>query len=66
MSWWAQGRNVPILLDYAGVEAFLPKADQMDPQLKQDLEGLASADIPTDIVFKQGMDVLQAAAAERK
>jgi hypothetical protein len=52
--------------DYAGVEAFLPKADQMDPQLKQDLEGLASADIPTDIVFKQGMEVLQAAAAEKK
>jgi hypothetical protein len=52
--------------DYAGVEAFLPKADQMDPQLKQDLEGLAAADIPTDIVFKQGMEVLQAVAAEKK
>jgi hypothetical protein len=52
--------------DYAGVEAFLPKADQMDPQLKRDLEGLASADIPTDIVFKQGMDVLNAGAAEKK
>jgi hypothetical protein len=38
----------------------------MDPQLKRDLEGLASADIPTDIVFKQGMEVLQAGAAERK
>ena len=47
--------------DYAGVVAFLPKADQMDPQLRRDLEGLASADIPTDIVFRQGMDVLQAA-----
>jgi hypothetical protein len=52
--------------DYAGVEAFLPKAGQMDPQLKRDLEGLASADIPTDIVFKQGMEVLQAGAAEKK
>jgi hypothetical protein len=52
--------------DYAGVETFLPKADQMDPQLKRDLEGLASADIPTDIVFKQGMDVLNAGAAEKK
>jgi hypothetical protein len=52
--------------DYAGVEAFLPKAGQMDPQLKRDLEGLASADIPTDIVFKQGMDVLNAGAAEKK
>ena len=48
--------------DYAGVDAFLPKAEQMDPQLRKDLEGLASADIPTDIVFQQGMDVLQAAA----
>jgi hypothetical protein len=52
--------------DYAGVDAFLPKAEQMDPQLRKDLEGLASADIPTDIVFKQGMEVLQAAAAEKK
>jgi hypothetical protein len=50
--------------DYAGVDAFLPKADQMDPQLRKDLDGLASADIPTDIVFKQGMEVLQ--AAEKK
>ena len=48
--------------DYAGVEAFLPKPEQMDPQLRKDLAGLASADIPTDIVFKQGMDVLQAGA----
>ncbi len=52
--------------DYAGVEAFLPKADQMDPQLKRDLDGLASADIPTDIVFKQGMEVLNAGAAGKK
>ena len=51
--------------DYAGVTAFLPKPDQMDPQLKRDLESLASADIPTDIVFKQGMDVLQAAAPKK-
>jgi len=51
--------------DYAGVEAFLPKADRMDPQLKKDVEGLASADIPTDIVFKQGMEVLRAAAVKK-
>ena len=38
----------------------------MDPQLKKDLEGLASADIPTDIVFKQGMEVLNAGAAAKK
>jgi hypothetical protein len=40
--------------DYAGVAAFLPKADAMDPTLKSDLESLVSADIPTDIVFVQG------------
>lgn len=45
--------------DYAAVAAFLPKPEAMDPQLKKDLAGLASADIPTDIVFRQGLDVLQ-------
>jgi len=49
--------------DYDGVTAFLPTPEQMDPQLKKDLATLASADIPTDIVFKQGMDVLQAGGA---
>jgi hypothetical protein len=49
--------------DYAGAVAFLPKAGEMDPTLKADLEGLATADIPTDIVFKQGMEVLEAGAA---
>ena len=44
--------------DYAGAGAFLPKGGEMDPGLKADLAGLASADIATDIVFKQGMDVL--------
>jgi hypothetical protein len=52
--------------DYAGVDAFLPKAEAMDPQLKKDLQGLDSTDIPTDIVFKQGMEVLQAGAAAKK
>lgn len=52
--------------DYAGVTAFLPKAGEMDPQLKQDLAGLAGADIPTDIVFKQGMEVLQAGAPKAR
>jgi hypothetical protein len=52
--------------DYDAAVAFLPKAGEMDPQLKADLEGLASADIPTDIVFKQGMEVLQAVAAPKK
>ena len=49
--------------DYAAAVAFLPKSDSMDPQLKTDLDGLATANIPTDVVFKQGMDVLQAGAA---
>jgi hypothetical protein len=48
--------------DYAAAVAFLPKPGVMDPQLKADLEALATADIPTDVVFKQGMEVLQAGA----
>ncbi len=49
--------------DYAGALAFLPKPGEMDPTLKEELAKLATADIPTDIVFKQGMDVLRAGAA---
>jgi hypothetical protein len=49
--------------DYAAAVAFLPKSDSMDLQLKAELDGLATANIPTDVVFKQGMDVLQAGAA---
>jgi hypothetical protein len=48
--------------DYAAAGAFLPKAGEMDAQLRKDLDGLAAADIPTDIVFRQGMDVLGASA----
>ena len=48
--------------DYDGVAAFLPKAGEMAPTLKEDLGKLAAAEIPTDIVFDQGMDVLQAGA----
>lgn len=44
--------------DYDGVVAFLPKVGDMDPTLSADLARLASADIPTDVVFRQGMDVL--------
>ncbi len=40
--------------DYAGVVEFLPDGGAMDPELTADLERLASADIPTDIVFRQG------------
>ncbi len=49
--------------DYAAVAQFLPQPDAMDPQLKKDLAGLARADIPTDIVFRQGLDVLGPALA---
>jgi hypothetical protein len=47
--------------DYAAVAQFLPGPDAMDPQLRKDLAALASADIPTDIVFQQGLDVLRPA-----
>jgi hypothetical protein len=45
--------------DYDGVVSFLPKKGKMDPTLGADLARLASADIPTDVVFKQGIEVLQ-------
>ncbi len=45
--------------DYDGVVAFLPKKGTMDPTLAEDLARLADADIATDVVFKQGIDVLQ-------
>ncbi len=46
--------------DYDAAVASLPKAGAMDPALEKDLGSLATADIPTDIVFRQGMEVLQA------
>ena len=49
--------------DYAGAEAFLPTAEEMDAELRADLESLAEAEIPTDIVFRQGMDVLGGVSA---
>lgn len=39
--------------DYAGTVAYLPKSGEMEPVLKGDLDALATANIPTDIVFKQ-------------
>ena len=47
--------------DYDGVVAFLPKRGTMDPTLAEDLARLAEADIPTDVVFKQGIEVLEGA-----
>ena len=48
--------------DYDGVVRFLPKPGTMDATLAADLARLASADIPTDVVFKQGIDVLEGVA----
>jgi hypothetical protein len=48
--------------DYDGVVAFLPKKGAMEPTLASDLARLADANIPTDVVFTQGMDVLAKAS----
>jgi len=42
----------------AEARGFLQAGATVGPTLKADLDGLASADIPTDIVFRQGIDVL--------
>jgi len=47
--------------DYDAVVSFLPKPGAMDPVLAADLARLASENIPTDIVFKQGIEVLEGA-----
>jgi hypothetical protein len=44
--------------DYDGVVALLPDPDNLDPVLRADLDRLADADIPVDIVFEQGTSVL--------
>ncbi|HEX7046506.1 MAG TPA: Zn-dependent hydrolase [Gammaproteobacteria bacterium] len=44
--------------DYEGVDALVSEAGEIGPQLEADLERLAEADIPVDIVFKQGVEVL--------
>ncbi|PRY16512.1 peptidase M49-like protein [Pontibacter ummariensis] len=44
--------------DYAGVGELLEKQGQVSPQLQADLDRLAQANIPVDIVFEQGVDVL--------
>jgi len=45
--------------DYAGVVAFVEQMGQLGPGLQGDLDRLAEAGIPVDIVFEQGLDVLQ-------
>jgi hypothetical protein len=44
--------------DYAGVQAFMARYGQIDAELQGDLDRLAHAGIPVDVVFEQGTDVL--------
>ena len=44
--------------DYEGVVAFMGEMGSQDSRLQNDLKRLASAGIPVDIVFEQGMAVL--------
>jgi hypothetical protein len=44
--------------DYEGVKAFMAKYGRIDAELQSDLDRLAGAGIPVDIVFEQGADVL--------
>jgi len=41
--------------DYLGTAAFVPASGAMDPVLAADLTRLSEADIPVDVVFKQGL-----------
>jgi hypothetical protein len=45
--------------DYAGASAFMEEQGQIGPELQRSLDRLATAGIPVDIVFEQGMSVLQ-------
>jgi hypothetical protein len=45
--------------DYAGVVRFVEEMGQVSPQLQADLDRLAERGIPVDIVFEQGMAVLE-------
>ncbi len=44
--------------DYEAVNAFIDEYAAVGPQLQNDLDRLAGAEIPVDIVFDQGVDVL--------
>jgi len=44
--------------DYAGVTALFEKYQVIGPELQSSLDRLTSADIPVDIVFEQGVQVL--------
>jgi len=44
--------------DYEGTAAMIEKYGLLSPDLQKDLQKVNSKDIPVDIVFKQGPDVL--------
>jgi hypothetical protein len=44
--------------DYAGVEKLMAEMGHIGPGLQADLDRLAGADVPVDVVFEQGMSVL--------
>lgn len=44
--------------DYDGVKKLMDDKGRVGPQLEQDLQRLAKANIPVDIIFEQGVDVL--------
>jgi len=44
--------------DYAAVDAFVREMGTVGPRLQADLDRLESSNIPVDIVFEQGADVL--------
>ena len=50
--------------DHAGARAFLDQYGTIGPELQSDLDRIAAADIPVDIVFKQGREVLGLPAAQ--
>jgi hypothetical protein len=46
--------------DYEGVTRFMVERATISARLQRDLDHLGSKGIPVDIVFQQGMDVLEA------
>lgn len=44
--------------DYEGAAAFVARYQVVGPQLQEDLDRLATAGIPIDVTFEQGVDVL--------
>ena len=44
--------------NYEAVDAFVAEMGNVGPQLQADLDRLAAASIPVDIVFEQGAEVL--------